>query len=119
MKKLLLLLSLTFIPVLNAQTYYDYEKVEVEELPTASAETTDKVYIVGKSYYVTESEYIVGQQRSIQLNDNLVTGKIYFKGITKEQFDSLPEFKPVAILKYSPNDGRSLVDLYNNGGKAD
>lgn len=54
MKKLLLFLSLTFIPVLNAQTYYDYEKVEVEELPTASAETTDKVYIVGNSYYVTE-----------------------------------------------------------------
>lgn len=118
MKKLLLLLSLTFIPVLNAQTYYDYEKVEVEELPTASAETTDKVYIVGNSYYVTESEYIAGQQRSIQLNDNLVIGKIYFKGITKEQFDSLPEFKAATILKYSPSDNRSLVELYNNGGKA-
>lgn len=118
MKKLLLLLSLVFIPVLNAQTYYDYEKVEVEELPTASAETTNKVYVKGKSYYVTESEYIAGQQRSIQLNDNLVTGKIYFKGITKEQFDSLPEFKAATLLKYSPNDGRSLVQLYNNGGKA-
>lgn len=117
MKKLLLLLSLTFIPVLNAQTYYNYEKVEVEELPTASADTIDKVYIVGKNYYVTESEYIPGQQRSVQLNDSLVTGKIYFKGITKEQFDSLPKFSYASPLRYSPNDGRDLIVLYNNGGK--
>lgn len=118
MKKLLLLLSFTFIPILNAQTYYDYEKVEVEQLPTASADTTDKVYIFGKSYYVTESKYISGTQRPIQLNDNLVKGKIYFKGITKEEFDSLPKFSLASPLKYSPSDNRDLITLYNNGGKA-
>lgn len=118
MKKFILLFSLLFIPTLNAQTYYDYEKIEVEELPTANVDTTDKVYVVGENYYVTESEYIPGQQRSIQLNDNLVTGKIYFKGITKEQFDSLPMFDVEQPLKYSPSDGRSLLELYGNGGKA-
>ena len=102
MKKLLLLLSFIFIPILNAQTYYDYEKIEVEQLPIASAETTDKVFIIGKSYYVTESKYISGTQRPIQLNDNLVKGKIYFKGITKEEFDSLPNFSLASPLKYSP-----------------
>lgn len=78
MKKLLLLLSLTFIPVLNAQTYYDYEKVEVEELPTASAETTNKVYVKGKSYYVTESTTLDGSPTYLQLGVNYKGQRIYF-----------------------------------------
>lgn len=78
MKKLLLLLSLTFIPVLNAQTYYNYEKVEVEELPTASAETTDKVYIVGNSYYVTESITLDGSPTYLELGVNYKGQRIYF-----------------------------------------
>jgi hypothetical protein len=78
MKKLLLLLSLTFIPVLNAETYYDYEKVEVEELPTASAETTDKVYIKGNSYYVTESTTLDGSPTYLELGVNYKGQRIYF-----------------------------------------
>ena len=78
MKKLLLLLSLTFIPVLNAQTYYNYEKVEVEELPTASAETTNKVYVKGKSYYVTESTTLDGAPTYLQLGVNYKGQRIYF-----------------------------------------
>ena len=78
MKKLLLLLSLTFIPVLNAQTYYDYEKVEVEELPTASAETINKVYVKGKSYYVTESTTLDGSPTYLQLGVNYKGQRIYF-----------------------------------------
>lgn len=78
MKKLLLLLSLTFIPVLNAQTYYDYEKVEVEELPTASAETTNKVYVKGKSYYVTESTTLDGSPTYLELGVNYKGQRIYF-----------------------------------------
>lgn len=78
MKKLLLLLSLTFIPVLNAQTYYDYEKVEVEELPTASVETADKVYIVGNSYYVTESTTLDGSPTYLELGVNYKGQRIYF-----------------------------------------
>ncbi len=80
MKKLLLLLSLTFIPVLNAQTYYDYEKVEVEELPTASAETTDKVYIVGNSYYVTEKT--LGSVTPMVIGNNM-------KGVTL--YNAIPD----------------------------
>lgn len=80
MKKLLLLLSLTFIPVLNAQTYYDYEKVEVEELPTASVDTVDKVYIVGKSYYVTEK--ILGSVTPMVIGDNM-------KGVTL--YNAIPD----------------------------
>ena len=80
MKKLLLLLSLTFIPVLNAQTYYDYEKVEVEELPTASAETTDKVYIAGKSYYVTEKT--LGSVTPMVIGNNM-------KGVTL--YNAIPD----------------------------
>ncbi len=80
MKKLLLLLSLTFIPVLNAQTYYDYEKVEVEELPTASAETINKVYVKGKSYYVTEE--IFGSVTPMVIGDNM-------KGITL--YNAIPD----------------------------
>ncbi len=110
MKKLLLLLSFTFIPILNAQTYYDYEKVEVEELPEASLETTNKVYVVGKSYFVTESNYSSGEQRTIQLNDNICTSKVKFKGLTKEQFDS-----------FSPSSYTSIITpdcyVYGNGGK--
>ena len=78
MKKLLLLLSLTFIPILNAQTYYDYEKVEVEELPTASADTTDKVYIKGNSYYVTESTTLDGFPTYLELGVNYKGQRIYF-----------------------------------------
>ncbi len=80
MKKLLLFLSLTFIPVLNAQTYYDYEKVEVEELPTASAETTDKVYIVGNSYYVTEKT--LGSVTPMVIGNNM-------KGVTL--YNAIPD----------------------------
>lgn len=80
MKKLLLLLSLTFIPILNAQTYYDYEKVEVEELPTASAETTDKVYIVGNSYYVTEKT--LGSVTPMVIGNNM-------KGVTL--YNAIPD----------------------------
>lgn len=80
MKKLLLLLSLTFIPVLNAETYYDYEKIEVEELPTASAETTDKVYIAGKSYYVTEKT--LGSVTPMVIGNNM-------KGVTL--YNAIPD----------------------------
>lgn len=80
MKKLLLLLSLTFIPVLNAQTYYDYEKVEVEELPTASAETTNKVYVKGKSYYVTEKT--LGSVTPMVIGNNM-------KGVTL--YNAIPD----------------------------
>lgn len=78
MKKLLVILSMfMFIPVLSAETYYDYEKVEVEELPEASSDTTNKVYIVGKSYFVVKE--IVGEITPLPLNENLNGKTMYIK----------------------------------------
>lgn len=78
MKKLILLFSLLFIPTLNAQTYYDYEKIEVEELPTASADTIDKVYVIGKSYYITKSTTLEGSPTYLELGVNYKGQRIYF-----------------------------------------
>lgn len=124
MKKLLVILSMfMFIPVLSAETYYDYEKVEVVELPEASSETTNKVYIIGKSYYVTESNYTSGVQSTIQLNDNICTSKVKFKGLTKEQFDSFSPASYTSIIKPDcyvyGNGGKIQIGLFNNQVFAD
>lgn len=78
MKKLLLVLSMfMFLPVLSAETYYDYEKIEVEELPTASEDTLNKVYIKGKSYYVTEFVN-ASEPTGMPLNVDLRGKTLYF-----------------------------------------
>ena len=54
---------------LNAEeiTYYDWEKVEVSELPEASDSTLDKVYVVNDKYYITNK---VENNGSLILNHN-------------------------------------------------
>lgn len=115
---------LLFVPgFLSADTYYDYEKVEIEELPIASEDTLNKVYIKGKSYYITESNYTPGEQRTIQLNDNICTSKVKFKGLTKEQFDSLSPSSFTSIIKPDcyvyGNGGKIQIGLFNNQVFAD
>ena len=52
---LVLLSGLILFPcILSAEeTYYDWEQVVVDSLPEASEETSNKVYVVNDSYYVT------------------------------------------------------------------
>lgn len=85
MRKYILILCLMFIPVLNAKTYYDYEQIEVEELPTASKDTLDKVYVVNDKYYITS--YTKGETTSI-LNTNLSGKTIYFNFPETDEFKS-------------------------------
>lgn len=78
MKKIVLLIFsiFSFINPLNAETYYDYEKIEVESLPEASETTLNKVYIVKDKYYITKK--IDSGYSEIKLGDNLRGKTIYF-----------------------------------------
>lgn len=98
MKKLIILLSLLFIPTLNAQTYYDYEKIEVEDLPTASADTLNKVYIKDSDYYITKKN--LGKVTSLPFNEDLKGKTIYFNFPTEDKefcanFDSFSFYENV------------------------
>ena len=65
---------------LNAEeiTYYDWEKVEVSELPEASDSTLDKVYVVNDKYYITNKQVSGGNNEPIPLNENLNGKTVYF-----------------------------------------
>lgn len=89
---LILVCLFSFLPFVNATTdYSDYEIVEVEELPTASADTLNKLFKVNGNYYATEIEDVI--YTPLSLNENLKGKTIYFNfndeffNDTKSQFD--------------------------------
>ena len=73
---ILILCLFSFLPFVNAEDYSNYEVVEVEELPTACADTLNKVFKVNGVYYVTELQEI--NYTAILLNENLKGKTIYF-----------------------------------------
>lgn len=73
---ILILCLFSFLPFVNAEDYSNYDIVEVEELPTASADTLNKLFKVNGVYYVTESQE--GNYTAIPLNENLNGKTLYF-----------------------------------------
>ncbi len=108
-KVVLLLMSLfIFIPGANAQeNYFDYEIIELESLPTASAETIDKIYKVNDKYYLGES--LLSDYIPIPLNEDLKGKIIYidYKSITYELIDN---FYSSGSIK----DGQDFVTFNKN-----
>lgn len=64
---------------LNAEeiTYYDWEKVEVSELPESSDSTLDKVYVVNDKYYITNKVSSDNNYTAVPLNQDLNGVNIY------------------------------------------
>ena len=75
------LLVITFVSnnlILNAETtYYNYEKVEVSELPEASENTLDKVYIANGKYYITNKE-VIGSESVLWSDDEDMNNKTIY-----------------------------------------
>ena len=76
------------ISCLNAEevTYYDWEQVEVNELPTASSSTMNKVYINNSKYYITnEVVTVAGNSRPLQVGDDLCNGYVIIEDFTTQE----------------------------------
>lgn len=86
---IILFLMFIFIPGLSADTYYDWELIEVESLPAASEEFLNKVYQVSDKYYIIEKNN--NDYTPIPLNEDLKGKIIYFdyKSLTYEILDDI------------------------------
>ena len=121
MKKLFILLFslIIFIPGLKAEeNYYDWEQIEVEELPEASEVTMNKVYVNNDSYYITNSTYLEGTSRPLVVGDNICSGRIYFKGIDSDYYNSLSSYSYTRIILFTPHISSLPCYVSGNAGKA-
>lgn len=116
-KKLLIifLLMFIFIPGLSADTYYDWELIEVEALPTASEEFLNKVYQVSDKYYVIE--LLKSEYTPIPLNEDLKGKTIYFdyKSLTYEILDKI--YVSNSTLKYDAKINETITSVSSANNK--
>lgn len=74
----IVLVLFLFVPgYLSADTYFDWEQVNVSSLPEASKDFMNKVYITDDKYYVVKE--IQGEITPLPLNENLNGKTIYIE----------------------------------------
>lgn len=102
---IIILILFLFVPgFLNAATYYDWERVQVDTLPEANKENMNTVYIKDGKYYVVKENS--GEVTPIPLSTNLNTYTLY-KAFPDDITDIL-EYQ--ALLKYT-DEYTSYFDL--------
>ncbi len=70
---------LLFVPgFLSADTYYDWEQVQVDTLPEPTKDIMNKVYIKDDKYYVVKE--VIGEVTPLQIGDNM-NGKTFYNAI--------------------------------------
>lgn len=102
---IIILILFLFVPgFLNAATYYDWERVQVDTLPEANKENMNTVYIKDGKYYVVKENS--GEVTPIPLSTNLNTYTLY--KAFPDDFTDIPEYQ--ALLKYT-DEYSSYFDL--------
>ena len=83
---IIILILFLFVPgFLNASTYYDWERVQVDTLPEANKENMNKVYIKDDKYYVVKEN--VGGVNPIPLGHSSVSGDYMYVSFPSDIFD--------------------------------
>ncbi len=80
MKKIIIILGLLlFVPgFLSADTYYNWEQVQVDTLPEPTKDIMNKVYIKDDKYYVVKE--VLGEVTPLQIGDSM-NGRTFYNAI--------------------------------------